>query len=105
MAAFNPFKSAIDALTNANSISEGIATDDLRNFISMNLPKKLKKFVLGVSDAKLGGALTEQLNGLKVIPTDLSLHSYVIILFLSSLLSFPYFDFSSFLFQVIVRIQ
>merc|ERR1712110_1088523 len=63
---FNPFKSAIDALTNANSISEGIATDDLRNFISMNLPKKLKKFVLGVSDAKLGGALTEQLNGLKV---------------------------------------
>merc|ERR1711997_1031301 len=32
----------------------------------MNLPKKLKKFVLGVSDAKLGGALTEQLNGLKV---------------------------------------
>jgi len=66
LAAFNPFKSAIDALTNANSISEGIATDDLRNFISMNLPKKLKKFVLGVSDAKLGGALTEQLNGLKV---------------------------------------
>merc|ERR1739844_59574 len=47
-------------------ISEGIATDDLRNFISMNLHKKLKKFVLGVSDAKLGGALTEQLNGLKV---------------------------------------
>lgn len=40
LAAFNPFKSAIDALTNANSISEGIATDDLRNFISMNLPKK-----------------------------------------------------------------
>merc|ERR1719464_2170910 len=32
----------------------------------MNLPKKLKKFVLGVSDAKLGGALTEQINGLKV---------------------------------------
>merc|ERR1719192_3228671 len=32
----------------------------------MNLPKKLKKFVLGVSDAKLGGALTEQLNGVKV---------------------------------------
>ena len=80
MAAFNPFKSAIDALTNANSISEGIATDDLRNFISMNLPKKLKKFVLGVSDAKLGGALTEQLNGLKVISTDLFIHCYVIII-------------------------
>ena len=80
MAAFNPFKSAIDALTNANSISEGIATDDLRNFISMNLPKKLKKFVLGVTDAKLGGALTEQLNGLKVIPTGLFTHSYEIII-------------------------
>ena len=61
-----PFKSAVDALTNANSISEGIPTDDLRNFISTNLPKKLKKFVLGVSDPKLGGALSEQLNGLKV---------------------------------------
>merc|ERR1712141_503351 len=66
LAAFNPFKSAVDALTNANSISEGIPTDDLRNFITSNLPKKLKKFVLGVSDPKLGGALSEQLNGLKV---------------------------------------
>jgi len=66
LAAFLPFKSAVDALTNANSISEGIPTDDLRNFISTNLPKKLKKFVLGVSDPKLGGALSEQLNGLKV---------------------------------------
>merc|ERR1712141_549511 len=66
LAAFLPFKSAVDALTNANSISEGIPTDDLRNFITSNLPKKLKKFVLGVSDPKLGGALSEQLNGLKV---------------------------------------
>ena len=66
MSAFLPFKSAVDALTNANSISEGIPTDELRNFITTNLPKKLKKFVLGVSDAKLGGALSEQLNGLKV---------------------------------------
>jgi len=66
LSAFLPFKSAVDALTNANSISEGIPTDELRNFITTNLPKKLKKFVLGVSDAKLGGALSEQLNGLKV---------------------------------------
>ena len=66
LAAFLPFKSAVDALTNANSISEGIPTDDLRTFITSNLPKKLKKFVLGVSDPKLGGALSEQLNGLKV---------------------------------------
>ena len=66
LSAFLPFASAIDALTNANAISEGIASDQLRNFIATNLPKKLKKFVLGVADPKLGGALTEQLNGLKV---------------------------------------
>ena len=67
MSAFLPFKSAVDALANANSISEGIPTEELRNFIATNLPKKLKKFVLGVSDPKLGGALSEQLVGLKVI--------------------------------------
>ena len=67
LSAFLPFKSAVDALANANSISEGIPTEELRNFIATNLPKKLKKFVLGVSDPKLGGALSEQLVGLKVI--------------------------------------
>ena len=66
LSAFLPFASALDALTNANAISEGIVTDQLRNFISTNLPKKLKKFVLGVSDAKLGGALSEKFDGLKV---------------------------------------
>lgn len=67
LSAFLPFKSAVDALANANSISEGIPSDELRSFIATNLPKKLKKFVLGVADPKLGGALAEQLNGLKVI--------------------------------------
>ena len=66
LAAFLPFTSAVDALSNANAISEGIVSDQLRNFVTTNLPKKLKKFLLGVSDAKLGGALSEQLNGLKV---------------------------------------
>ena len=66
LAAFLPFSSAVDALSNANAISEGIVSDQLRNFVTTNLPKKLKKFLLGVSDAKLGGALSEQLNGLKV---------------------------------------
>jgi len=74
LSAFLPFKSAIDALANANSISEGIASDELRNFIATNLPKKLKKFVLGVSDPKLGGALSEQLSGLKVILTYVKMH-------------------------------
>ena len=66
LAAFLPFTSAVDALSNANAISEGIVSDQLRSFVTTNLPKKLKKFLLGVSDAKLGGALSEQLNGLKV---------------------------------------
>ena len=66
LAAFLPFSSAVDALSNANAISEGIVSDQLRSFVTTNLPKKLKKFLLGVSDAKLGGALSEQLNGLKV---------------------------------------
>lgn len=63
---FLPFSSAIDALANVNAISEGVASDQLRNFVTTNLPKKLKKFVLGVADPKLGGALTDQLPGLKV---------------------------------------
>ena len=35
---------------------------DLKNFIESNLPKKTKKFVLGVLDSKLGGALADTLN-------------------------------------------
>ena len=35
---------------------------DLKNFIESNLPKKKKKFVLGVSDSKLGGAIADTLD-------------------------------------------
>jgi len=65
LVAFSPFTSALDALTNINSVSEGAVTPDLKNFIEANLPKKLKKFVLGVSDSKLGGALADAA-GIKV---------------------------------------
>ena len=65
LVAFSPFGSALDALTNINSVSEGLVTNDLKNFVSSNLPKKLKKFVLGVADAKLGGALADAV-GIKV---------------------------------------
>jgi len=65
LVAFSPFTSALDALTNINSVSEGAVTPELKNFIEANLPKKLKKFVLGVADSKLGGALAE-VAGIKV---------------------------------------
>ena len=34
----------------------------MKNFIETNLPKKTKKFVLGVSDSKLGGAIADALS-------------------------------------------
>lgn len=44
----------------------GILHEDLRVFLEANLPsgKKAKKFVLGVADSKLGGAIQEAM-GLK----------------------------------------
>jgi len=62
LVAFSPFASALTALTNINSVSEGAVTPDLKNFIESNLPKKTKKFVLGVLDSKLGGAIAELLS-------------------------------------------
>ena len=50
--AFQPFKSAENALENINAISEGVSTEDLINFLEMSLPKvkagKKPKFTLGV---------------------------------------------------------
>ncbi|KAF5179289.1 nucleolar protein 56-like [Thalictrum thalictroides] len=36
--AFQPFSSALDALIQQNVISEGLMTDELRNFLELNLP-------------------------------------------------------------------
>lgn len=63
--AFYPFKTAADALANINAVSEGLATDELKNFVQTNLPKKAKKVTIGVQDPKLGGVLSEEL-GCKV---------------------------------------
>ncbi len=65
LAAFLPFKTATDALENINAVSEGMATDELKLFLQTNLPKKLKKVVLGVADPKLGSMLSEEI-GVKV---------------------------------------
>jgi len=62
---FCPFTSAESALANINDISEGILNDVLKNFLeSQGLPKikgKKSKFSVGVSDAKLGGSIKDDL--------------------------------------------
>lgn len=60
---FSPFKTAVAALENMNAISEGIAPEDLQHFLDVTLPKSSKKdkCILGVSDPKLGAALSEVL--------------------------------------------
>ncbi|CAI0548167.1 unnamed protein product [Linum tenue] len=63
LVAFHPFESALDALNQCNSVSEGVMTDELRNFLELNLPKvkegKKPKFSLGVSDHKIGSHISE----------------------------------------------
>jgi nucleolar protein 56 len=59
--AFNPFESAQVALENANAISEHAMSDTLHNFLEMNLPKKSKKFSLGVIDPGLATAISDGL--------------------------------------------
>ncbi|CAK7336674.1 unnamed protein product [Dovyalis caffra] len=63
LTAFLPFESALDALNQCNSVSEGIMTDELRNFLELNLPKvkegKKAKFSLGVAEAKIGSHIFE----------------------------------------------
>ncbi|KAJ4712544.1 Nucleolar protein 56-like [Melia azedarach] len=67
LTAFHPFESALDALNQCNSVSEGLMTDELRNFLELNLPKvkegKKPKFSLGVfiKDLKPGDLEKAQL--------------------------------------------
>ncbi|XP_064981849.1 nucleolar protein 56-like [Musa acuminata AAA Group] len=63
LVAFHPFSSALDALNQCNAVSEGLMTDELRNFLEMNLPKvkegKKAKFSLGVAEPKVGSQIFE----------------------------------------------
>ncbi|KDD75119.1 putative snoRNA binding domain-containing protein, partial [Helicosporidium sp. ATCC 50920] len=61
LTAFKPFTSAANALEQINAVSESQATDDLKNFLTTNLPKvkKSSKLRLGVSEPKLGSAIAE----------------------------------------------
>nr|XP_043616796.1 nucleolar protein 56-like [Erigeron canadensis] len=62
--AFTPFESALDALNQCNAVSEGQMTDELRNFLELNLPKvkegKKPKFSLGVAESKVGSHIYEE---------------------------------------------
>ncbi|GER48571.1 nucleolar family protein [Striga asiatica] len=63
LAAFSPYESALDALNQCNAVSEGQMTDELKNFLELNLPKgkegKKAKFSLGVAEPKLGSHIYE----------------------------------------------
>ena len=39
LTAFQPFKSAAEALGEINAVSEGLVTEELQNFLETNLPK------------------------------------------------------------------
>lgn len=74
-----PFRSAQDALSNINDISEGVVPELLKDFLESNLPKvraliliqlvtsvqvkskKKSKYQLGVGESKLAGNLSEAL--------------------------------------------
>ncbi|XP_024873933.1 nucleolar protein 56-like [Temnothorax curvispinosus] len=59
---FSPFKTALSALENINSVSEGIVTEDLKLFLDSSFGGFAKEdFVLGVADPKLGANITETL--------------------------------------------
>uniref|UniRef100_A0A7N0UZ57 Nucleolar protein 56 n=1 Tax=Kalanchoe fedtschenkoi TaxID=63787 RepID=A0A7N0UZ57_KALFE len=64
LSAFHPFESALDALNQCNSVSEGVMTEELRNFLELNLPKvkegKKAKYSLGVSEPKIGSHISEE---------------------------------------------
>lgn len=60
---FCPFKTAVSALESINAISEGMVPEHLQQFLDITVPKgtKKNKVTLGVSDSKLGAAITEVL--------------------------------------------
>ncbi|KAH0974664.1 hypothetical protein GBA52_016563 [Prunus armeniaca] len=58
LTSFCPFQSALDDYSQCVAVSEGCMTDELRNFLELNLPKvkegKKPKFSLGVAEHKIG---------------------------------------------------
>jgi len=64
---FSPFKSGINALDNINSVSEGVVHDDLKLFLSTNLPQNKDVEVnLGIGDTRISGTISEEV-GVKCV--------------------------------------
>lgn len=85
---FSPFKTAVTALENMNSISEGILPEDLQQYLDITIPKggKKNKVTLGVSDPKLSAAITEALGisctHVGVVPEVIRGDTYLLNIFL-----------------------
>ncbi|KAF7458316.1 putative nucleolar protein Nop56 [Cryptosporidium felis] len=57
---FFPFQTAEMALENMKEIQNGNVTEELNTFLAQNLPKKSKKYNLGIGDVSLGKTLSDQ---------------------------------------------
>ncbi|KAI9831181.1 MAG: snoRNP complex protein nop56 [Phylliscum demangeonii] len=59
LVSFVPFQGAAQALDQANKLSAGLTSDQLRSFLELNLPRgsKKKKVILGVADRFLAGSI------------------------------------------------
>lgn len=63
--AFQPFKNAQSTLDSTLQIIDGKLPEDLKLFLEENLPSKEKKrakITIGVADAKIGSAITDEFN-------------------------------------------
>ncbi|TGZ81590.1 pre-rRNA processing nucleolar protein-like protein Sik1 [Ascodesmis nigricans] len=65
LVSFAPFKGAAEALENANDISEGIVSEQLKALLELNLPKggKKKRVVLGIVDKNLAQSIKAEFPG------------------------------------------
>ena len=52
--AFEPFKESGQGIKNIEALNKGKITDDLKSFLTSFLPKKSKKYQLGIGDIRLG---------------------------------------------------
>ena len=64
IAAYQPFKTAEEALENIQAVAHNKVSSTLKNFLTTHLPatksSKKQKFALGISDARLGQSIFEE---------------------------------------------
>ncbi|OQV01465.1 putative snoRNA binding domain-containing protein [Cladophialophora immunda] len=74
LVSFLPFESGKQALSELNDISEGIASDFLKSFLELNLPKagKKNKVTLGVSDKILAASIKTAFSNIECETGDTS---------------------------------